>query len=125
MLGTESHYTILESIQFVHLDDLCESHIFLFERPEAKGRYICSSHDINIYDLAKMLKNRYPEYNIPQKLVLFNIFFMILIVLLALLIPTNQRSQSPFPVSCTYRIPAWFKSSKLIVLLLCIILKEN
>jgi bifunctional dihydroflavonol 4-reductase/flavanone 4-reductase len=69
MLGTESHYMILKNIQFIHLDDLCESHIFLFERPEAKGRYICSSHDTNIYELAEMLKNRYPEYDIPQKLV--------------------------------------------------------
>jgi bifunctional dihydroflavonol 4-reductase/flavanone 4-reductase len=65
--GTESHYTILKNIQFNHLDDLCESHIFLFESPEAKGRYICSSHDTNIYDLARMLQNRYPEYNIPQE----------------------------------------------------------
>ncbi|KAF3339977.1 dihydroflavonol-4-reductase-like protein [Carex littledalei] len=65
--GTESHYTILKNIQFVHLDDLCESHIFLFEKPEAKGRYICSSHDTTIYDLARMLQNRYPEYDIPQK----------------------------------------------------------
>ncbi|KAJ1689702.1 hypothetical protein LUZ63_013857 [Rhynchospora breviuscula] len=67
LTGTESHYTILKQIQFVHLDDLCESHIFLFERPEAKGRYICSSDDTTIHDLAKMLKSRYPEYNIPQK----------------------------------------------------------
>ncbi|XP_078159142.1 dihydroflavonol 4-reductase-like [Carex rostrata] len=65
--GTESHYMIIKNIQFVHLDDLCETHIFLFENPEAKGRYICSSHDSTIYDLARMLKNRYPEYNIPQE----------------------------------------------------------
>lgn len=65
--GTESHYMILKNIQFIHLDDLCESHIFLFENPEAKGRYICSSHDTNIYDLARMLQKRYPEYNIQQE----------------------------------------------------------
>ncbi|KAJ3695291.1 hypothetical protein LUZ60_000668 [Juncus effusus] len=65
--GTESHYRILKQIQFVHLDDLCESHLFLFEKPEAKGRYICSSHDTNIYQLAKMLKSRFPEYKVPQK----------------------------------------------------------
>ncbi|KAF3339979.1 Dihydroflavonol-4-reductase [Carex littledalei] len=65
--GTESHYMILKNIQFVHLDDLCESHIFLFENPEAKGRYICSAYDATIYDLAKILEKRYSEYNIPQK----------------------------------------------------------
>ncbi|XP_072972838.1 dihydroflavonol 4-reductase [Typha angustifolia] len=65
--GNEAHYSILKQVQLVHLDDLCEAHIFLYERPEAKGRYICSSHDCTIYDLAKMIKERYPEYNIPQR----------------------------------------------------------
>ncbi|KAL0921474.1 hypothetical protein M5K25_008550 [Dendrobium thyrsiflorum] len=54
-------------VQFVHLDDLCDAHIFLFEHPKANGRYICSSYDSTIYDLAEMLKNRYPTYDIPQK----------------------------------------------------------
>ncbi|RWW06519.1 hypothetical protein GW17_00030142 [Ensete ventricosum] len=53
---------------FVHLDDLCMAHIFLFEHPQAKGRYVCSSHDITISDLAKMLTERYPEYDIPTDL---------------------------------------------------------
>ncbi|XP_072999313.1 dihydroflavonol 4-reductase [Typha latifolia] len=61
------HYSILNPIQFVHLDDLCMSHIFLFEHKEAKGRYICSSHDLKISDLAKMLRERYPEYDIPME----------------------------------------------------------
>ncbi|RRT55558.1 hypothetical protein B296_00029910 [Ensete ventricosum] len=33
-----------------------------------KGRYVCSSHDITISDLAKMLTERYPEYDIPTEL---------------------------------------------------------
>ncbi|OAY63713.1 Dihydroflavonol-4-reductase [Ananas comosus] len=48
-------------------DDLCDAHIFLFEHPDATGRYICSSHDATIYDLAKMLRARYPEYDVPEK----------------------------------------------------------
>ncbi|KAH7651114.1 bifunctional dihydroflavonol 4-reductase/flavanone 4-reductase protein [Dioscorea alata] len=65
--GNEAHYSILKQIQLVHLDDLCEGHIFLFEHPEAKGRYICSSHDATIFTLAKMIKERFPEYDIPQQ----------------------------------------------------------
>ncbi|KAH7685980.1 bifunctional dihydroflavonol 4-reductase/flavanone 4-reductase protein, partial [Dioscorea alata] len=61
------HYSILNPIQFVHLDDLCHALIFLFEHPEAKGRYICSSHDITLPDLAKMLRDIYPEYDIPTE----------------------------------------------------------
>ncbi|XP_058217225.1 dihydroflavonol 4-reductase-like [Rhododendron vialii] len=51
----------------VHLDDVCNAHIYLFEHPEAEGRYICSSHCFTILDLAKLLSRRYPEYNIPTK----------------------------------------------------------
>ncbi|KAK6938847.1 NAD-dependent epimerase/dehydratase [Dillenia turbinata] len=64
--GNEAHYSIIKQGQFVHLDDLCESHIYLYDHPNAEGRYICSSHDANIPELAKMLKEKYPEYNIPS-----------------------------------------------------------
>lgn len=65
--GNEPHYSIIKQGQFVHLDDLCESHIYLFEHPEAEGRYICSSHDATIYDLAKIMREKWPEYNVPTE----------------------------------------------------------
>ena len=64
--GNEPHYSILKQVQFVHLDDLCDAHIFLFEHPVASGRYVCSSADATIHGLAAMLRDRYPEYDIPQ-----------------------------------------------------------
>nr|UZS59160.1 dihydroflavonol 4-reductase [Zanthoxylum bungeanum] len=63
----EAHYGIIRQGQFVHLDDLCNAHIFLFEHPEAKGRYICSSHPVTILELAKILMEKYPEYNVPTE----------------------------------------------------------
>ncbi|KAL2318760.1 hypothetical protein Fmac_032636 [Flemingia macrophylla] len=39
LLGNESHYHIIKQGQFVHLDDLCLGHIFLFENPKAEGRF--------------------------------------------------------------------------------------
>lgn len=65
--GNEAHYSILKQGHYVHLDDLCNAHIFLFEHPKAEGRYICSSHDATIYEIAQLLKEKYPEYNIPIK----------------------------------------------------------
>nr|UUY86286.1 dihydroflavonol 4-reductase 1 [Aglaonema commutatum] len=65
--GNKPHYSIIKQIQLVHLDDLCNAHIFLFEHSEASGRYICSSHDATIFELAEMIKNRYPEYNVPTE----------------------------------------------------------
>ncbi|XP_054798086.1 bifunctional dihydroflavonol 4-reductase/flavanone 4-reductase-like isoform X2 [Prosopis cineraria] len=65
--GNEAHYSIIKQGQFVHLDDLCMGHIFLLEHPEAEGRYICSSHDATIHDIARMLDQKYPECNVPIK----------------------------------------------------------
>ncbi|KAJ9166064.1 hypothetical protein P3X46_020863 [Hevea brasiliensis] len=65
--GTESHYHIIKQGQFIHLDDLCLAHIYLFENPKAQGRYICSSDEATIYELAKLLSEKYPEYNVPSK----------------------------------------------------------
>jgi len=63
----EPHYMILRQVNLVHLDDVCMSLIFVYEQPEARGRYICSTCDVTIIQLAKMLAEKYPEYNIPTK----------------------------------------------------------
>ncbi|KAL6518447.1 hypothetical protein OROGR_018949 [Orobanche gracilis] len=65
--GNEAHYSIIKQGQFVHVDDLCEAHILLFEHPTAQGRYICSSHDATIYDIANMIRQNWPEYHIPNE----------------------------------------------------------
>ncbi|KAL5558008.1 hypothetical protein UlMin_034219 [Ulmus minor] len=65
--GNEAHYGIIKQGQFVHLDDLCESHIFVYENPNSDGRYIASACDATIYEVAKLLREKYPEYNIPTK----------------------------------------------------------
>lgn len=70
MAGNEAHYSIIKQGQFVHLDDLCVGHIFLYEKPEAEGRYICSSNDATIHDIAKLLNEKYPYYNVPTKYVI-------------------------------------------------------
>lgn len=49
----------------MHLDDLCNAHIYLYEHPDAKGRYICSSHAATIVEVAKLLRGKYPEFNVP------------------------------------------------------------
>ncbi|KAJ6796957.1 dihydroflavonol 4-reductase [Iris pallida] len=65
--GNEAHYSILKQVQLVHLDDLCDAHIYLLNHPEANGRYICSSHDATIYDLATMIRERHPWCHPPHK----------------------------------------------------------
>ncbi|KAK6150652.1 hypothetical protein DH2020_015584 [Rehmannia glutinosa] len=65
--GNEAHYSIIKQGQFVHVDDLCEAHILLFEHPTAEGRYICSSHDATIYDITNMIREKWTEYHIPTE----------------------------------------------------------
>ncbi|CAI8606466.1 unnamed protein product [Vicia faba] len=65
--GNEAHYSIIKQGQFVHLDDLCEAHIFLFEHMEVEGRYICNACEANIHDIAKLINAKFPEYNVPTK----------------------------------------------------------
>nr|BAF93856.1 dihydroflavonol 4-reductase [Iris x hollandica] len=68
MTGNEAHYHIIKHAQLVHLDDLCAAHIYLLNRPEANGRYICSSHEATIHDLARMVRERHPWCgSIPEK----------------------------------------------------------
>ncbi|XP_034675143.1 dihydroflavonol 4-reductase-like [Vitis riparia] len=67
LTGEEAGCNLLARGRAVHVDDLCDAHIYLFEHPEAKGRYICSSHCFNIIELARSLSLKYSEYNIPTK----------------------------------------------------------
>ncbi|XP_027329538.1 dihydroflavonol 4-reductase-like [Abrus precatorius] len=65
--GNEAHYSIIKQGQFVHVDDLCYAHIFIFEQPKVEGRYICSACDATIHDIAKLINEKYPEYKVPTK----------------------------------------------------------
>ncbi|EPS71346.1 dihydroflavonol-4-reductase, partial [Genlisea aurea] len=65
--GNEAHYSIIKQGQYVHVDDLSEAHVYLYEHPEAEGRYICSSHESTIYGLADMIRQKWPEYVIPTR----------------------------------------------------------
>ncbi|KAI6706650.1 hypothetical protein NL676_009612 [Syzygium grande] len=66
VLGNENQYWFLLRMSLVHVDDVVRAHIFLFEHPNAKGRYICSSATITIEEMSKFLSERYPEFQIPS-----------------------------------------------------------
>ncbi|KAF7849955.1 hypothetical protein BT93_L0082 [Corymbia citriodora subsp. variegata] len=66
VLGNENDYSALLKISLVHVDDVVRAHIFLFEHPDAKGRYICSLATMTIEEMSKFLSKRYPEFQIPS-----------------------------------------------------------
>ncbi|KDP36741.1 hypothetical protein JCGZ_08032 [Jatropha curcas] len=59
---------LVENRTTPHVDvrDAAESLLLVYEKPEAEGRYICSSHEISTQDLVDKLKLMYPQYNYPK-----------------------------------------------------------
>ncbi|KAJ6414276.1 hypothetical protein OIU84_006985 [Salix udensis] len=51
---------------FVDVRDTAKALLLIYEKDEAEGRYICSSHDITTQDLVEKLKAMYPHCNYPK-----------------------------------------------------------
>ncbi|KAI7747864.1 hypothetical protein M8C21_027436 [Ambrosia artemisiifolia] len=51
----------------VDVRDLAEALILVYEKPEANGRYICTTHLIRSKEIVDILKKHYPDYKYPKK----------------------------------------------------------
>lgn len=51
----------------VDVRDTAESIILVYEKADAVGRYISSSHSIRTEALVEKLKSMYPNYNYPTR----------------------------------------------------------
>ncbi|CAN0889821.1 Vestitone reductase [Linum grandiflorum] len=66
VLGQKNANGMLESpISVVHVDDVAEAYIFLLKTPNAKGRFICSSHNLVRFDQIQSLSIKYHDLTIP------------------------------------------------------------
>eukprot|EP01018_Ginkgo_biloba_P035147 Gb_26256 [translate_table: standard] len=73
-VGKEDYYEKMKSVQYilgsiplVHIEDVCNAHIFLMEQPCVQGRHICSSHSLTICQMADFFCEHYPQFNVPTK----------------------------------------------------------
>ncbi|KAK4476521.1 hypothetical protein RD792_015677 [Penstemon davidsonii] len=66
IIGSKKQIRYYPNTPFVHIDDVASAHIFLYEYPEAKERYICSAVEITTDKLKEFLSERYPEFQIPS-----------------------------------------------------------
>ncbi|KAL5706786.1 (3R)-2'-hydroxyisoflavanone reductase [Ranunculus cassubicifolius] len=57
----------MKSVHLVHIDDVASAQIFLFESPKSEGRYMCSTVDVTIQEVAKLLSVKYSEHLIPTE----------------------------------------------------------
>ncbi|KAH9299393.1 hypothetical protein KI387_031075, partial [Taxus chinensis] len=56
--------SLMGSIPFVHVEDVCNAHIFLMIHPSPWGRYVCCSNAIAIADMADLFRKRYPDMHV-------------------------------------------------------------
>eukprot|EP00268_Persea_americana_P063152 TRINITY_DN8156_c0_g1_i4.p1 TRINITY_DN8156_c0_g1~~TRINITY_DN8156_c0_g1_i4.p1 ORF type:complete len:269 (+),score=40.76 TRINITY_DN8156_c0_g1_i4:124-930(+) len=58
---------MLGSVPLIHIDDVCEAHIFCMEQPSMAGRFLCASAYPTIAELAKYFSEKYPEIQIAKE----------------------------------------------------------
>ncbi|KAJ4837996.1 hypothetical protein Tsubulata_027873 [Turnera subulata] len=57
---------LLASVPVVHIEDVCEAHLFCMEKPSIKGRFICVAANPTIRELVTHLKENHPELKIDE-----------------------------------------------------------
>ncbi|KAK9200226.1 hypothetical protein WN944_015423 [Citrus x changshan-huyou] len=58
---------ILGKLPLVHIDDVCEAHIFCMEKPSMTGRFFCTNIFVSSAEIASCLQQNYPEFHIKQE----------------------------------------------------------
>ncbi|CAJ2650444.1 unnamed protein product [Trifolium pratense] len=70
LTGEAENYKIISavnarmgSIALVHIEDICNAHIFLMEHAKAEGRYICTTQSCTLSNLAALVSKEYSSPN--------------------------------------------------------------
>ncbi|KAJ1413781.1 hypothetical protein SESBI_19273 [Sesbania bispinosa] len=58
---------LLGKIPLVHVDDVCEAHIFCMENASINGRFLCASSYISLEEIANHFILHYPEFTVKQE----------------------------------------------------------
>ncbi|WVY94756.1 hypothetical protein V8G54_033844 [Vigna mungo] len=58
---------LLGKIPLVHIDDVCDAHIFCMENPSISGRFLCASSYISLQDMANHYALYYPEFTVKKE----------------------------------------------------------
>ncbi|XWS48822.1 hypothetical protein CRYUN_Cryun13aG0109400 [Craigia yunnanensis] len=65
--GLELMEALLGSIPILHIEDVCDAHIFCMERPSMRGRFICAAANPTIREIATYFRENYPQYEITEE----------------------------------------------------------
>ncbi|RDX77048.1 Anthocyanidin reductase ((2S)-flavan-3-ol-forming) [Mucuna pruriens] len=58
---------LLGKIPLVHVDDVCEAHIFCMESASINGRFLCASSYISLQQMANHYALHHPHFNVKQE----------------------------------------------------------
>ncbi|GAB2271795.1 hypothetical protein Dimus_006626 [Dionaea muscipula] len=58
---------LLGKIPIVHIEDVCEAHIFCAEQPRMNGRFLCASSYVNSAEIAHYYAQTYPQLHVQEK----------------------------------------------------------
>ncbi|KAA8516153.1 hypothetical protein F0562_019332 [Nyssa sinensis] len=58
---------LLAKVPVVHIEDVCEAHIFCMELPSINGRFLCASSYVSTAEIANYYQQNYPEFNVKQE----------------------------------------------------------
>ncbi|KAF6140899.1 hypothetical protein GIB67_042312 [Kingdonia uniflora] len=60
---------ILGSVPLIHVDDVCEAHIFCIEKPSMTGRFLCANVFPTVQQIGKYYQDNYPEIGVEEKFI--------------------------------------------------------
>lgn len=58
---------LVGKIPVVHIDDVCEAHIFCMEKDSINGRFLCASSYVSSAEIANYYRQHYPEFHVMQE----------------------------------------------------------
>ncbi|KAK8509046.1 hypothetical protein V6N13_100515 [Hibiscus sabdariffa] len=65
--GLEFMEEVMGSVPILHIEDVCDAHIFCMEKPSMRGRFLCAAANPTIREMATYFRQNYSQYQISQE----------------------------------------------------------
>ncbi|XP_024020972.1 putative anthocyanidin reductase [Morus notabilis] len=58
---------LIGKVPIIHIDDVCEAHIFCMENPSIHGRFLCATSCISCVEIASYYQRNYPQFHVKKE----------------------------------------------------------